>query len=212
MRILSALTISALLVTGVPAVAQAHTGHVPAPVPAADNDVAVNPAGERPIAPPVFTTGTFAPYTPTETAITYDDKLVAKGANVAIASASRSDGKTSILIAVHGLLPNRVYGTHVHVNTCGPSPADAGPHHQNTVDPVQPSVDPEYANPENEVWLDLTTNAKGSAVSYSTVDWHFDERQAGSVIIHAEPTATHAGHAGTAGARLACVKHTFKAS
>lgn len=211
MRMTSAFACAVLLVAGTSVAADAHTGHAPKPNPDAQVSGAVLTAGERPTGKPVFTTGTFAPYTPAETAITYDEKLLPKGANVAIVSSARADGKTSILIAVHGLLPNRVYGTHVHVNPCGPTGDAAGPHHQNVIDPVQPSVDPAYANPRNEVWLDLTTNDKGSTVSFSTVDWQFSERQAGSVVIHAEPTATHAGHAGTAGARLACVKHTFKA-
>ena len=47
--------------------------------------------------------------------------------------------------------------------TCTPTRAarpvtSAGPTFQNVVDPVQPSVDPAYANPENEIWLDFRTD------------------------------------------------------
>jgi Cu-Zn family superoxide dismutase len=201
---------SALLVTGsVVASAAYSTDNSPGSHATGHGGVPAGQSSDLLMAPPVFTTGTFTAYDPAETAVTYDEKLVPEGANVTTGSVAREDGKTSILITVHGFVPNRVYGTHVHVKPCGPSPADAGPHYQNSQDPVQPSVDPKYANPQNEVWLDLKTDAKGSAVSYSNLDWQFTDRHAQSVVIHIDPTATHQGHAGTAGARLACVKHGF---
>jgi Cu-Zn family superoxide dismutase len=57
--------------------------------------------------------------------------------------------------------------------------------------------------------LDLTTNKDGSARSIATVDWRFREGGARSVVLHEMATSTHEGHAGTAGARLACVNVPF---
>ena len=48
-------------------------------------------------------------------------------------------------------------------------PAAAGSHYQHQADPKQPSVNPDYANPRNEIWLDFTTDATGSARSESVV-------------------------------------------
>ena len=77
-------------------------------------------------------------------------------------------------------------------------------------DPVQPSVDPAYANPQNEVWLDLTTDGEGAGSATTTVAWGFERApRAQSVVIHAMPTATGAGRAGTAGDRAACVTVAF---
>ena len=90
------------------------------------------------------------------------------------------------------------------------SGADAGPHYQFSEDPVTPSVDPSYANPMNEIWLDVTTDANGAGEATATVPWVFpDDRRAESVVLHEKPTATHAGHAGTAGGRPGCVTVDF---
>ena len=92
---------------------------------------------------------------------------------------------------------------------CGAAPADSGPHFQNVIDPVQPSVDPGYANSRNEIWLDVHTDGNGFAHTESTVDWQFTERHARSVVLHNEHTHTSPGEAGTAGPRLACVNVEF---
>ncbi|GAA4804535.1 hypothetical protein GCM10023353_03860 [Tomitella cavernea] len=64
--------------------------------------------------------------------------------------------------------PGRDFGAHAHTKPCGPEPSDSGPHYQNVQDPAatadSPSTDPAYANPQNEVWLDFTTD--GSGVGY----------------------------------------------
>jgi Cu-Zn family superoxide dismutase len=74
---------------------------------------------------------------------------------------------------------------------------------------VSPSTDPAYANPDNEIWLDFTTTKNGSGLAVAQVDWRFTDRHAGSVVVHAEHTHTDPGHAGTAGARLACITVPF---
>jgi superoxide dismutase, Cu-Zn family len=143
-------------------------------------------------------------------AVTYDTKLVPAGARVQVKEELRRGGGTRIALRVRDLAPNRVYGAHVHTKPCGALPADAGPHYQNRVDPVQPSVNPKYANPLNEVWLDLTTNKDGSDRSTAIVSWRFREGGARSVVLHESGTAMHPGHAGTAGARLACINVPFE--
>jgi superoxide dismutase, Cu-Zn family len=142
-------------------------------------------------------------------AITYDQRLVKVGAFASV-DARSGGGITTVRLEVLGFEPGRRYGAHVHTSPCGATGADAGPHFQNVVDPVQPSVDPRYANPQNEIWLDLTTDAQGAGRATSTVDWEFPaDRRAGSVVIHTMPTATEPGRAGTAGDRAACITVPF---
>jgi Cu-Zn family superoxide dismutase len=143
------------------------------------------------------------------TATTYDTALVPVGAQGSVASTG-ADGSTTVTLDVRGLQPGRAYGAHAHTQDCGAKGVDAGPHFQNEPDPVSPSVDPAYANPRNEIWLDLTTDGAGAGSASATVPWEFSgDRRARSVIIHAMPTATDAGKAGTAGARAACVTVGF---
>ena len=85
----------------------------------------------------------------------------------------------------------------------------AGPHVLHEPVPVQPSTVPRYANPGNEVWLDLTTDAAGSASARTVVPWQFADQRARSVVIHAEATRTGPGEAGVAGQRVACVNVAF---
>jgi superoxide dismutase, Cu-Zn family len=147
---------------------------------------------------------------PAAPAITYDHGQVPPGAQVSVVEKQQAGDHTEIRLQVRGLQPNRMYGAHVHVNACGLSGQDAGPHYQNIKDPVSPSTDPKYANPKNEVWLDLMTDAQGAALAQSTLDWRFRPNGARSVVIHAEHTHTEPGKAGSAGARLACVSVPFK--
>lgn len=111
---------------------------------------------------------------------------------------------------MRGLPPGREYGAHAHTRPCGSTGDEAGPHFQYVVDPVQPSVDPEYANEENEIWLALTTDAAGAGTTETSVSWAFPgDRRPRSVVVHAMPTATGAGQAGTLGARAACISVDF---
>jgi Cu-Zn family superoxide dismutase len=143
------------------------------------------------------------------TAVTYDTALVPAGARVAVSSET-GDGGTTVTLAVRGLEPDRRYGAHAHAAPCGDTGDAAGPHFQNEVDPVQPSVDPAFANPQNEIWLDLQTDSAGAGTASATVPWGFTrDRRAQSVVIHAMPTATAPGEAGTAGARAGCVTVEF---
>jgi Cu-Zn family superoxide dismutase len=142
-------------------------------------------------------------------AVTYDPSLVPVGATAKVSS-SESAGATTVKLTVTGLLPNRAYGAHAHVKPCGADGMAAGPHFQLKQDPVTPSVDPAYANPQNEIWLDFTTDAQGMGEATTTVPWTFPaDRRAKAVIIHEKATATEAGKAGVAGARPACMSVDF---
>jgi len=137
---------------------------------------------------------------------------VPAGATARVHAVATTAGDTITVLHVRGLRPNTEYGAHAHVNACHPTDgAAAGPHFQNVPnpDPANPG-DPAYANPGNEIWLDLTTNAAGNAVARSKVAWQFaPDRRAGSVIIHARHTHPGPQDAGTAGARLACLTVAF---
>jgi superoxide dismutase, Cu-Zn family len=142
-------------------------------------------------------------------AVTYDQELVPVGARATVTAEEGAD-RTTVSLEVAGLQPNRRYGAHAHAKPCGAEGTDAGPHFQRQQDPVSPSVDPAYANPENEIWLDFQTDAQGAGEANTTVAWAFPaDRRAQSVIIHAMPTATEPGKAGTAGDRAACITVAF---
>ncbi len=136
-------------------------------------------------------------------AFRYDDDLVPEDAALALLSVSGA-GSTRTVLRVSGLLAARTYGAHLHVNSCATDPATAGPHYQQVPDPQQPSVDPAYVNPTNEVWLDLHTNGDGGAVSFASNPWMYHDLP-GSLVLHAEATRTAPGEAGMAGPRIACL-------
>lgn len=155
--------------------------------------------------------GTFTEPAGQQDAYTYDPNLAPVGSGATVAAYGHPAlGGTSTTLSVTGLVPNREYGAHAHTKPCGATGDAAGPHFQHVADPVQPSVDPAYANPENEIWLDFTTNGLGSGYAVSEVDWvGTDQRAPKSVIIHEEHTHTHPGEAGEAGERLACINVDF---
>ncbi|MBB5922566.1 Cu-Zn family superoxide dismutase [Actinoalloteichus hoggarensis] len=150
-------------------------------------------------------TSTFVPPPASTSAVTYDPVMVPPGAKVAVTAWGLWDGRTNITFGITGLIPGHAYGAHLHESPCGDEPADAGSHYQHVIDPVQPSVDPAYANPRNEVWLDFVPDSEGEAVVMTSVGWRVAGDEPRSVVIHAEHTATGVGEAGTAGERLACV-------
>ncbi|MFH8405869.1 superoxide dismutase family protein [Streptomyces sp. NPDC018019] len=144
-------------------------------------------------------------------ALTYDPKLVPVGSRVTVSE--RSDSRqTRVGLRVSDLRAKRTYGAHVHTGKCGVRPEDSGPHYQHRKDPRTPSVDPAYANPKNEVWLDFTTDARGEGSASSRHAWHFRSGEARSVVIHERRTATGPGVAGTAGRVVACYTVPFNNS
>ncbi|WP_340561763.1 superoxide dismutase family protein [Streptomyces sp. GSL17-111] len=144
----------------------------------------------------------------THAAVTYAPKVVPEGAGVTVRQRLDSDGMT-VSLTVRGAEAGRTFGAHVHTRPCGPEPSDPGPHYQHVKDPVQPSGDPAYANPWNEVWLDLTTDAEGTGTGTSRQTWRFRAGEARSVTLHQHATRTGRGEAGFAGERLACFSVPF---
>jgi Cu-Zn family superoxide dismutase len=138
-----------------------------------------------------------------------------EGATARVQSVATGDGKTVVTLKVSGFEPFAQYGAHAHTKPCGDPGTDpkglfAGPHFQHLIDPVAPSVDPAYANPENEIWLDFATNRAGEGHAKAVVDWQFTpERRAKSVIIHERRTSTEPGKHGMAGKRVACLNVPF---
>ena len=186
-----------------PSSAVAESGAA-APATAAESSDADGPAlAEGAVAPPERATNAF----------TYNPALVPEGANLTVNSEAEGTS-TTVTLEAEGLLPDRGYAAHVHAAACGPTGDAAGPHFQNRQDPAagpgKPSTDPAYANPQNEMWLDLTTDGDGDGEGTATVPFTFTDRVPASVIVHEAPkTSTDAGKAGAAGARLACLTVPF---
>jgi Cu-Zn family superoxide dismutase len=142
-------------------------------------------------------------------AFTYNQALAPNGASARVLAVSLPLAGTTTTLTVHGLLPDHEYGAHAHAKPCGATGDAAGPHFQYVADPVTPSVDPAYANSRNEIWLDFTTDRFGNGHAVSQVRWPLTDRHPDSVVIHEMSTHTDPGHAGTAGARLACLDVAF---
>jgi Cu-Zn family superoxide dismutase len=146
--------------------------------------------------------GRFAPpsaFVPSP-AVTYDMKLVPAASWIQVEQRG-GPGGTSVTVRVKGLKASRAYGAHVHRKPCGAEPEAAGGHYQDHEDPVQPSEDPAYVNPENEVWLDFTTRRDGSGTASAHHRWEFRPGGAASVVLHREQ--------GGAGERVACFTVPF---
>lgn len=161
----------------------------------------------------VQASGTLAKPDSGEGPYTYDQELAPLGAEIHVES-SRQDDSTHVTLQVEDMLPDRGYAAHAHTRSCGDNGEAAGPHFQHEEDPEatpeDPSTDPDYANPENEIWLDFTTDSEGNGESETTVPFVFDDRAPGSVVIHAnEETSTEPGSAGQAGDRIACISVPF---
>ncbi|WP_158850183.1 superoxide dismutase family protein [Saccharothrix deserti] len=159
-------------------------------------------------------TGTLAPVEAADTAFTYNPAVAPPGAELEL-EVVEADSMTTVRLSVDRLLPDRGYAIHAHTQPCGRVGTDAGPHYQHEIDPAatpdKPSVDPAYANPQNEIWLDLTTDGQGSGSTEATVPFVFGDRVPASIVVHEQQkTATEHGKAGTAGARLACFTAPFR--
>ena len=139
--------------------------------------------------------------------------LLPEGASARVHAVYNAAGDTFVTLHVQGMKPGHTYGAHAHTGQCGLDGGAAGPHFQQ-VPPAAGSspTSSVYANPHNEIWLDVTTNSAGNGSTSAQVPWQFSpERAPKSVIIHADPTSagTPAGGAGVAGTRLACVDVGF---
>ncbi|MFE2876111.1 superoxide dismutase family protein [Streptomyces roseus] len=144
---------------------------------------------------------------PAQQAVTFDTEAVPVGSWVTVIERVGDD--THVELRLQGVEANRTFGAHVHQKPCADEPNDSGPHYQDAHDPEQPSTNPAYANPHNEVWLDVRTDGRGDGGAAATQAWRFRPGQARSVVIHEHATHTGDHAAGTAGARLACVNVPF---
>ncbi|MEP6760648.1 MAG: superoxide dismutase [Sporichthyaceae bacterium] len=146
-----------------------------------------------------------------------------------VRSIETGSGKTVVTLQVRGFTADATYGAHVHYKECGAATAPLAPgaHYQNVVDPavllaaaIPPvrdfetiaSVDPAFANPDNEAWLDLITDNEGNGSAQTVVDWQFrgDAPVTRSVIIHRDHTSPGGTPpAGNAGPRLGCLSAAF---
>jgi Cu-Zn family superoxide dismutase len=142
-------------------------------------------------------------------AFTYDPVQLPSGSRLVVGVTYPSSGSMVVTLHVKGAVPNRDYGAHAHVAACGALGSAAGSHFQLVPDPVSPSTDPAYANPSNEVWLDLETDAYGNGSAQTVVPWQPGDRRPMSVVVHAMHTSTAPGTAGTAGTRLGCLTVPF---
>ena len=107
-------------------------------------------------------------------------------------------GLTLMILNVRGWpysARNRVFGAHAHTKPCAVDPAASGPHHAN------PASDATKAIAAREVWLDINIDSQGRGTSLALFDWRIRKGDAGSVVIHAEPTNPTTG---AAGARILC--------
>lgn len=117
-------------------------------------------------------------------------------------------GQSRFTLQVEGLRPRTEYGAHLHVAPCGATGSHAGPRYQHMPNPHPRRLphDPAYVNRANEVWLDLSTDARGQATSTAEQPWQFRPGTGPrSVIIHEEHTRTSPQEAGHAGARIGCL-------
>lgn len=133
-----------------------------------------------------------------------------EGAWARVRAVETGSGKTVVTLQVRGLRANEEYGAHAHYRPCGAAGSAAGAHYQNVEErpgnEVTPSTNPVFANPDNEVWLDFTTDEEGNGSAQTVVGWQFRPAAAGrSVVIH----ALHTGPTGGAGARLGCLSVAF---
>ncbi|MFI6338006.1 superoxide dismutase family protein [Streptomyces sp. NPDC050535] len=134
-------------------------------------------------------------------ALTYDASLVPAASRIEVSQHTEAGGATTVRLKVEGLKPGYVYGVHVHQKPCGAEPAAAGGHYQHRKDPVQPSMDPAYANADNEVWLDFTPDGNGAGDASARHGWNFRPGEASSVVLHDKP--------GMTGSRIACFTVPF---
>jgi len=148
-------------------------------------------------------------------AVSYNPALAPVGAHMT-ATVTPSGDSTVADLTVSGLAPNRGFSVVAHVNTCGGVPGGEGPRFQKQIDPAasptKPSTNPEYANANNEIWLDVHTDSTGAATSHTTVPFVLTDRGPRSIVVHDEPqtTATTGQGLGQTSDRVACLSLTTR--
>jgi Cu-Zn family superoxide dismutase len=157
----------------------------------------------------VFGSGTLTMPNSTSKAITYDPDLAPIGAAMTATIIPTSEGSTAQL-TVLGLLPDRGYAVYAYTKACGPTVGSAGTRFQNHLDPAAtpstPSTDPRYANPDNEIWLDLRTDDDGTGTSATHIPFVLTDRVPHAFVVHdGMHTPRNSAQAADIGARIACL-------
>lgn len=109
-----------------------------------------------------------------------------------------SGASTVATLHVDGLPANRTFGAHLHRDPCAAA-GPGGPHYQH------PGGTPSStATPENELWLDFTTNAAGQGRATTAVPFA-EIVGARSIVVHQFPSNA----VGVAGQRMGCLPLTL---
>lgn len=135
------------------------------------------------------------------------DNPVPAGSTARVQAVTTASGRTVVTLHVSGLPSNRDFGSHVHVLGCANN--KAGGHYQNEVDPTPATPESEYANSDNEIWLDFTTDDDGNGSAQANVAWTLRPDGANAVVIHDRHTTIGDPGSGTAGPKLACLDVDF---
>lgn len=112
---------------------------------------------------------------------------------------------STFVLSVRGIsppTPGQTFGAHLHTGPCIPGNGAAAGSHYNAS--AAAGAVPALVSDQTEVWLDLTADADGNAVSVAQVPFVVPPGQR-SIVLHAMPTDDH----GTAGARQACLPVTW---
>jgi superoxide dismutase, Cu-Zn family len=157
----------------------------------------------------VFGSGTLTMPNRTSKAITYDPDLAPIGAAMTATIIPTSEGSTAQL-TVLGLLPDRGYTVSAYEKACGATPGAAGARFQYHLYPAASSAassaDPEYINPDNEIWLDVRTDDAGTGTSATTIPFVLTDRVPHSFVVHDRMhTPEDPAHAAGLGTRIACL-------
>lgn len=124
--------------------------------------------------------------------VTYDPVSVPVGSRVQVREKPNQWGGLVVDLNVWGLTPSTRFDAYVYTRPCGATPASAGKRTQDG-----PST---QHYPQNEVWLDFSTNVHGAAHSSDDQYWRFNPGQANSVQL-LSPTTKRV---------LACVTVPFR--
>jgi Cu-Zn family superoxide dismutase len=117
------------------------------------------------------------------------------------ATARAVDGGLQITLSVSGLPAARGFGSHLHKLACDNMSAGGHFQHMPAASADAAVTDPAFANPDNEVWLDFTTDDTGAAVSSANVSWIPPDGGAAAIVVHDRLTTD----GGIAGPKLACL-------
>lgn len=119
-------------------------------------------------------------------------------------------GRTHLELTIAGLAPGTSYAVRAHHGPCAATPSELGPIFQRSRNPDREAPsDPDYVNDSNEVWLDVETDASGSATSHAHQPWQPSPTwRPSSVVVHEALLQTHP-RAPRVGEAIACLDVPF---